>query len=240
MQHPPQYSETDALLEQSLPPSYKSLADCNLDERVAFIRKVYTVLAAQFGLTTVISALFMYNDSIRHVVQSNGWAVMLSSWGGLFILLALMWFRKQEPINKYLLVAFTMAESYTIGVVCTFYQSETVLQAVILTFSVFIALTIFTLQSKISFEGLGPFLFTSLSVLVVASFIEIFFPFSRAMDLVIAIVTAIVFCGYILYDTWQLFERLDQDEWVVGAVELYLDVVNLFLAFLRILSSNDD
>ncbi|KAJ3011198.1 UNVERIFIED_CONTAM: Transmembrane BAX inhibitor motif-containing protein 4 [Siphonaria sp. JEL0065] len=228
-------TEQDALLA---PPPYKALAECDERQRVAFIRKVYTILAAQFGLTTIVSALFMYNDGIKHVVQSNGWAVMLSSWGGLFILLALMWYRKQEPLNRYLLVAFTAAESYSIGAVCTFYESETVLQACILTFSVFIALTIFTLQSKISFEGLGPFLFTSLSILIVAGFIQIFFPFSRAMDLVIAIITALVFCGYILYDTWQLFERLDEDEYIIGAVELYLDVINLFLALLRILSDS--
>ncbi|KAJ3068152.1 Transmembrane BAX inhibitor motif-containing protein 4 [Podochytrium sp. JEL0797] len=194
----------------------------------------------QFGLTTILSTVFMYNSDIRHVVQANSWAVIVSSLGGLATLVALMIYRHSSPTNKYLLAAFTLAESYTIGVICTFYESETVLQAVILTFSIFIALTIFTMQSKMSFEGMGPFLFGALSVLVVAGFLQIFIPFSNFLSLVIAYVTAVVFCGYIVFDTWQIFERLSEDEWVVASVELYLDVLNLFLAILRILGSDRD
>ncbi|KAJ3137224.1 Transmembrane BAX inhibitor motif-containing protein 4 [Physocladia obscura] len=189
------------------------LSECDLEVRLNFVRKVYSILAAQFALTTVVSAIFMYNVDIKHAVQS-----------------------------KYLLTAFTLAESYSIGVICTLYDSETVLQAVILTFIVFISLTLFTLQSKIKFDGLAPFLFTSLTILVFASFLQIFFPFNKFVDLAIAIVTAVVFSGYIVFDTYMIFTRMTADEYVLAAVELYLDVINLFLAILRILgnSSRDD
>ena len=39
--------------------------------RMAFVRKVYSILAAQLGLTTIVSALFMYNQDIKTVVQSK-------------------------------------------------------------------------------------------------------------------------------------------------------------------------
>lgn len=40
----------------------------------------------------------------------------------------------------------------------------------------------------------------------------------------------IVFCGYIVYDTDLLIERHSQDnDYILAAAELYLDVLNLFL-----------
>lgn len=38
----------------------------------------------------------------------------------------------------------------------TFYDQAIVLQALVITFSVFLALTLFTLQSKWDFSGMGP------------------------------------------------------------------------------------
>ena len=140
----------------------------------------------------------------------------------------------------YLLVAFTLTESYSIGVICSFYDSMIVLQAAILTFAVFIGLTFFTLQSKYDFSGMQPFLFSSLFIIIFASFVQIFLPFSRMTDLFMAIFIAIVFCGYIIFDTYMIFERMCPEEYIMASVELYLDVLNLFVSILRILSDSNE
>ncbi|KAJ3209619.1 Transmembrane BAX inhibitor motif-containing protein 4 [Entophlyctis luteolus] len=249
--HPPSYADTVAADAHSRHPEAAPLlssggfekpllVQCDLAIRLNFVRKVYSILAAQFALTTIVSTLFMYNQNIKHFVQSNSFVFLLSAVGGLATLIALMIYRRQEPINRYLLALFTAFESYSVGVVCTLYESETVLQAVILTFVVFIGLTLFTLQSKMKFDGMAPFLFSSLWVLIFASLLEIIFPFSRTVDLIIAMASAVIFSGYIVFDTYMLFNRLTEDDYIVAAVELYLDVVNLFLSILRILGSRDD
>ena len=51
-----------------------------------------------------------------------------------------------------------------------------VIEALLITIGVFIGLTLFTLQSKWDFSGMGPFLFGSLLALILAGLIMGFFP----------------------------------------------------------------
>ncbi|CAG8607805.1 5429_t:CDS:2, partial [Dentiscutata heterogama] len=46
------------------------VSECNLKVRMAFVRKVYTILFAQISLSTSVAALMMYNSSVKYWVQS--------------------------------------------------------------------------------------------------------------------------------------------------------------------------
>ena len=45
---------------------------------------------------------------------------------------------------------------------------------------------------------------------------------------------AMIFVGYILYDTSLIMHHLGPDDYIVGAVTLYLDIINLFFYLLRL------
>ena len=49
-----------------------------------------------------------------------------------------------------------------------------------------------------------------------------------------AVATAIIFSGFVVYDTYNIMNRLSPEEYIIASVELYLDLLNLFLAILRI------
>jgi len=100
---------------------------------------------------------------------------------------------------------------------------------------IFIALTAFTLQSKYDFSSWGPFLYMSLWGLIIAGLIQLFLPYNSVVDFVIALFGALIFCGYIIFDTYMINKRLSPEEYIVASVELYLDMINLFLRLLRIL-----
>ncbi|XP_073287113.1 BI1-like protein [Primulina huaijiensis] len=51
---------------------------------------------------------------------------------------------------------------------------------------------------------------------------------------------AIIFSGYIVYDTDNLIKRYTYDEYIWASVTLYLDVLNLFLTILRMLRQGDN
>lgn len=57
------------------------------------------------------------------------------------------------------------------------------------------------------------------------------------MELVFAGAGALLFCGFIIYDTHLLMHKLSPEEHVLASINLYLDIVNLFLHILRILDS---
>ena len=85
------------------------------------------------------------------------------------------------------------------------------------------------------FLSLGRVLFFSLIFLIVAQLISVFF-FPSALSM-IDYIAALIFCGYIGFD-WARANQIPKtlDNAVDSAASLYIDIANLFLIILRILS----
>jgi FtsH-binding integral membrane protein len=96
------------------------------------------------------------------------------------------------------------------------------------------------MQTKYDFSGFAPYLMGGLWVLIITSFVAMFFPFNSFLQLILAYGSAILFSCYIVFDTQQIIERMSPEEYIVASVELYLDVINLFISILRILGDNRD
>ena len=67
--------------------------------------------------------------------------------------------------------------------------------------------------------------------------INMFFPLGAGGRMIFSLLGALLFAGYILFDTSQIMLHLGPDDYVVAAVDLYLDVINLFLYLLQFLQS---
>lgn len=79
-------------------------------------------------------------------------------------------------------------------------------------------------------------LYAGLIGLFVTTLLQIFLPFNRTLDLVVAAFSALLFAGYTVYDTQQVMLHLSVEEYILGAIQLYIDFINLFLSILRILN----
>lgn len=203
---------------------------------MAFLRKVYSILSMQILLTTLTSAAFLYSNTIRTFVHESPALLLVSLIGSLVMILALTLYRHQHPVNLYLLFGFTLLEALTVAITVTFYEVSVVLQAFILTTAVFLALTIYTLQSKRDFSKVGAGLFAGLWILLLSSFLRLFF-YSEVVELIFAAAGALLFCGFIIYDTHLLMHKLSPEEYILAAINLYLDIINLFLHLLRLLEA---
>ncbi|XP_073694148.1 protein lifeguard 4-like [Garra rufa] len=213
-----------------------NVATASVHIRMDFLRKVYTILSLQIVVTTAVSALFMLCNPIKNFVHESPALVLVSAIGSLILLLALAVYRHQHPVNLYLLFGFTLLESLSVATAVSFYEYTIVLQAFVLTSAVFLGLTAYTFQSKRDFSKLGASLFAGLWILIIASFLRLFF-YNDTMELVFAGAGALLFCGFIIFDTHLLMHKLSPEEHVLASINLYLDVVNLFIYILRILDS---
>ena len=72
---------------------------------------------------------------------------------------------------------------------------------------------------------------TLLMSLVVWSFIGMLFGFS--MGAFYSWCGVLVFSGYIVVDTQMIMDKLGYDDYIIATIELYLDIINLFLYILR-------
>ncbi|RUP52430.1 hypothetical protein BC936DRAFT_141584 [Jimgerdemannia flammicorona] len=93
----------------------------------------------------------------------------------------------------------------------SYYDSRVVLQAFTVTACTFVALTIFTVQSRIKFDGLGPFLFGATWVLIFVGIVQLFLPFYFWTHILITIASGMIFTLYIIYDTYQIWNRLSPE-----------------------------
>ncbi|KAJ0037091.1 hypothetical protein NL108_018102 [Boleophthalmus pectinirostris] len=213
-----------------------NVATASVQIRMDFLRKVYSLLSLQLVLTTATSALFMFCQPLKEFVHSSPALVLASALGSLVLLLALFVYRHQHPVNLYLLLTFTLLEAVSVATTVTFYDYWTVLQALVLTCAVFAGLTVFTCQTKRDFSKLGATLFSGLLILIVASFFGLFFQ-SDVSELLFSGAGAFLFCGFIVYDTFLLMKQLSPEEHILASINLYLDIINLFLHLLRLLDA---
>lgn len=147
------------------------------------------------------------------------------------------WKRKSYPANLLFLGLFTGLEAYAISVVVSLFDTRIVLQAVLLTAGIFIALTLFACQTKYDFTHWMPYLFGGLWALILFGFMAAFFPANSTVELVYSGIAALIFSGYILVDTQLVMRHHHVEEEIAASISLYLDIINLFLAILRILNS---
>ncbi|KAK2553992.1 Protein lifeguard 4 [Acropora cervicornis] len=202
-----------------------TVAQTNLNIRLGFLRKVYGILTAQLSLTIIVAAIFMYTESIKSVVQSRPELLIVAFVLSFGLMIGLMFKRKEHPTNMYLLLAFTLSEAYTIGTLVTFFDQVLVLEAFVLTMATTLALTIYTMQSKRDYSSWGAGLFT------------LIFFHSETFELVYAIAGALLFSAFIVFDTHMLMHKLSPEEYVLASINLYLDIINLFIEILRILDA---
>ena len=164
----------------------------------------------------------------------------VSLFGAIGFMLLTFWKRKSYPTNLLFLTGFTALEAYSISVIVSFYDTNVVLLALVLTSGIFIALTLFACQTKYDFTSWMPYLFGGLWILILFGFVAAFFPRNSTAELVYGGAAALIFSGYILVDTQLVMRHYHVEEEIAAAISLYLDIINLFLAILRILNSQQN
>lgn len=194
----------------------------------------------QLLATAALSGISMASESYKKWIQTHQWPLWVSVIGTFVFLGLTFWKRKSYPTNLAFLAGFTAMEAYTISVVVSFTDSKIVLEAVLFTFGIFVALSLFACQSKYDFTSWIPYLVGSLWVLILFGLMTMFFPYNSKVELGYGIVSALIFSGYILVDTQLIMRHYHVEEEIAAAISLYLDVINLFLAILRILNASNN
>lgn len=153
--------------------------------------------------------------------------------------------RRQSPTNFIFLGIFTVCQSFLLGISASMYSASEVMLAVGITAAVCFALTIFALQTKYDFTVMGGFLLCAVVVLMLFGIICIFIPSNRIVTLVYASLGALIFSLYLVYDTQLMMGgkhkySISPEEYIFAALNLYLDIINIFLYILTIIGASRD
>lgn len=217
--------------------------------RLAFIRKVYSYFTLSLAITAV-GGYFGYTWVMKMVAGRTNIRSIGPIFFGLIIveLIALgitWWLRKRDPINKIMLAIYSFLSGATLGPILAvaamvalgkgIAAGTLILQAFIITALVFVGLTAYVFISKKDFSAWGGALFMLLIIGLGMGLMFFIFPTGRGMLLLYSGFMALVFAGFMLYDTSMIMRRYRTDEYIAGAINLQIDFVALFIHILRIL-----
>merc|ERR1712060_128592 len=148
----------------------------------------------------------------------------------------------------------TVAESVMVGFVCLQYTMGSVIICFGLTSAVVVALTFYAFTTKTDMTSMAPYFFcgmlalcgTGMILTLIASFGMTHNPMFSTLQVLYAGAGALFFSAYLVYDTQLIMggnhqsHQFSVDDYAMAAISLYLDIIQLFLALLRLIGSRDD
>lgn len=145
---------------------------------------------------------------------------------------------EKRSLNVGLFLLFTTLSGMTLVPILSWGLNvggpEILLQALGSTIAMFGGLAAYGLTTKKDFSGIGGFLFAALLGIIFASIINIFVG-GTFFTLIISVVSLCIFAGFMLYDMSMIKNHFRDEDYIIAAIALYLNFINMFQDILRIL-----
>ena len=219
----------------------------NTNVRHAFIRKVFGLVATQIILTLAIMCLIKFVPTVTLFLLRNSWIIWIIM-GCTFILMVVLgcieWLARSYPLNLILLFAFTIMESVLVGFISLSYNTNTLFISACITLAIVFALILFSLQTKYDFTDKGVYLLVLGLCLMSFGFICIIF-LSHFMLLLYSVLGAAFFSMYLIFDVQLMLAdkhkySISPEDYVMASLNLYVDIINLFLMILNLVRASED
>jgi FtsH-binding integral membrane protein len=209
-------------------------------ERAALVRRTYGLVFLGVLTTMLGTAFTLTQPALMSAVAQHPFIAMICVFAPL---LMAQRSAREFPRNVILTLIFTFVEG--IFIAPFLYLAErnapgSVMSAGALTLVAFGGLTLYALLSRRDFSAWGSFFMIGLVVLLVASLINMFVA-SAAASVWISAVGVLIFAGLLVFDTWRILRSgaFGQDDYVIAAVQIYLDLLNMFIFILSLLGGRD-
>lgn len=229
--------------------------------RNRFVSQVYTILACQLLFTSAcILGLRVSPSAARYLVTAGGgWVPMLSlliSSGAFVYAAGNETARRSSPTKWKLLGAFTAGQSLAVSVITLFFDTRTVISSMLTTAFAAGTVSAYTIANKNSKRDLtqwGSTLASLSLILLLVGMIQLlktfgvlprdFLPITEAMYCAGG---ATLFSAYLAHHTRLVVSgkhskyRLHEKDYVLGAMLIYHDIINMFIYILRLLGENKE
>lgn len=211
--------------------------------RLGFIRKVYSILLTQLMITAILTIITLTTEGLRvFMVKTPGimWAAIALYMCSMYALACYPKVARSVPINYILLFIFTFCMSWMVAFISSMYSPKIVASAAILTALMMIGLTTYACFTKTDFTMLGGMLAAGSLIILGMIFLGIFIT-NKFYHAAISAGIILLMSMYIIFDTQLIVGKHSYkyqiDDYILAALSLYLDIVNLFLSVLQLLGS---
>lgn len=218
--------------------------------QLAIFRKVYIWMSLALCITGLTALIIANNNDIMYSLLQNEamfWGILIAELVLVFVLAG--------KINKlsmgtatFLFILYSILNGVTMSLIFIIYTESSIASTFFVTAGTFGAISIYGYATKKDLSSWGSILIMGLIGIIIASIVNIFMA-SETLYWIISYAGVLIFVGLAAYDTQKIKKAiLDPNVEVneslnkialMGALELYLDFVNLFLHLLRIMGNRD-
>lgn len=231
-----------------MPPAYYNQADVarqtNSVMKRVYVRMFIGLLVSAFCALGVASSPTAI--SFIHGNQIVFWGMLIA----MFAMAILIPVRMQKMSSGTILLLFIVYAALMgtfLSSIFLVYKVKAIVSTFFITAGTFGAMSVYGYVTKTDLTKMGSFLMMALFGLIIAMLVNMFLK-SAAMDYVVSIVGVLIFIGLTAWDTQQVKQlsaanldpALTDKLATMGAMNLYLDFINLFLFLLRIFGGNRD
>lgn len=213
------------------------------------LKKVYVRMFLGLLISAFCSLAVAASDAAYQFFILNRWVY----WGMFIGMFAMAWIlparlhsmRTSTALGMFLLFSALMGTS--IAAIFRVYEVGTIAYTFFITSGVFAAMSVYGYFTKTDLSKMGTYLIMALFGIIIASVVNIFVH-SNGLMWIISIAGVLIFVGLTAWDTQQikrmaganLDPSLSDKLATLGALNLYLDFINLFLFLLQIFGGNRD
>lgn len=220
-----------------------SLQQANEKISQRFIAAVYGWMVAALAISGIAAFAVFNSETLLYFIFGSRFTflgLIIAELALVFILSAGI--RKMSfPVAAASFVIYSIINGLTLSSVLFVYTGTSIVRIFVITALMFGAMSVYGATTKSSLQSAGKYLMMALIGLIIASLVNIFMR-SSSLDWLISFVTVGVFTGLTAYDSQKITTAAryaqDNDDFkkiaIIGALELYLDFINIFLALLRL------
>lgn len=207
-----------------------------------------TFLWMCFGLLVTFATGYltsMSNNMLSNIFLNNWvYIILIIAEFALVIFLSARVMKMKPTTAKVSFLLYSFVSGLTFSSIFVVFNVESIILVFLVTAVFFALLSLIGYVTKIDLTKIGIYLFFGLLAVVVVSLINIFIG-SGTVEFILSIVIIIIFIGYTIYDVKRIKylenSGLPEDNLAIyGALELYLDFINLFLRLLQLFGRSDD
>ena len=197
-------------------------------------------------LATGLTALYTYKSGL-YIEIAMGMSYSVLAIIEVAIVLIFSWmFRKLSPaVVTTLFYLYSFVNGLTLSVIFAVYDMGTIFYAFFATAILFGGLSLYGYYTKKDMTKAGTILTVALIVGLIVSIINLFIG-NTLLDIVLDWVMLLVFSGLTIYDMnkiknmQEIIEYDSEKLYIYGAMELYLDFINIFIRILSIFARRRD
>ncbi|MCI6180307.1 MAG: Bax inhibitor-1/YccA family protein [Treponema porcinum] len=214
-----------------------------------FLSRVYGWMTLALVISGVTAFLAATNETIIRLTIGNGFGFLILAVAEL----ALVWWLTAS-IHKissgaafFAFILYSVLNGVTLSSVFLVYKIESIFMVFFISAGMFAAMAVYGTVTKSSLSSFGKYFAMALVGIIIASLVN-FLLRSPMLDWFLSIITVVLFTGLTAYDAQKMLavsNNASDDEVfkkasVIGALELYLDFINIFLAMLRLFGRRRD